>query len=107
MVRVYNPPPAWDGTIVIELSAPQESPLGKIVGDLFYNTRLLEMVKHTGYPHNGGEHTLSIYGQPKDLIAFLELVIERFLPFPKYSEGIAKIKEIIAFVEDKFHLNKG
>ncbi len=67
------------GRIAIELSAGQFTPMGRILGIMYYRldvVDLLERTEHFGYPHNGGQHTFSYRGNGKDFVAFLELLKE-------------------------------
>lgn len=73
--KFYSVATGW--TTALDLTSGQETPIGEIVGHLYYSNHcLLDMVKHDGYPHNGGSHSLTIYGEKKDLIAWLEMVAE-------------------------------
>lgn len=64
----------------VDLSTSQYIPFGKMLGHLYYtNQALLSLAPgRSGYPHNGGEHTLSLSGEVKDIVAFLDLVIEKY-----------------------------
>lgn len=71
--------------ISVNFSAPQSSPLGKAIGDLYYKTNLLGLldrskVVRTGFPHNGGMHSLSITGDPQEIIDFIGVLKETFGP---------------------------
>lgn len=64
----------------VDLSTSQYIPFGKMLGSLYYsNQALLSLAPgRSGYPHNGGEHTLSLSGEVKDINAFLDLVVEKY-----------------------------
>lgn len=64
----------------VDLSTSQYIPFGKMLGNLYYsNQALLSLAPgRSGYPHNGGEHTLSLSGDKADIIAFLDLVTEKY-----------------------------
>lgn len=70
-------------SISVNLSAPQSSCLGKALADLYYKTNLLDLldtskVIRTGFPHNGGMHTLTLTGEPKEIIDFLRVLVDAF-----------------------------
>lgn len=64
----------------VDLSTSQYIPFGKMLGSLYYaNQALLSLAPgRSGYPHNGGEHTLSLSGSKEDINAFLDLVVEKY-----------------------------
>lgn len=67
------------GDIVrVDLTAPQESLMGRMLQHLYYRTDTLELIKDTcvvtGYPHNGGSHTLRISGEIGEVIDFLRVL---------------------------------
>jgi hypothetical protein len=64
----------------VDLSTSQYIPFGKMLGHLYYqNQALLALAPgRNGYPHNGGEHTLSLCGTKEDINAFLDLVTEKY-----------------------------
>ncbi len=77
------------GRIAIELSSGQYTPMGKLLGLMYYRTRitdLLERTEHFGYPHNGGQHTFSYRGNGKTFVAFLELMKEELQT--KFNNGL-------------------
>jgi len=65
--------------VLVELSAPEQTPLGKLVGRLYYDTNAMEVVDRDcrwGYPHNGGMHTFTYKGPARDAVAMLEVFKE-------------------------------
>ena len=62
--------------VSIDLSSPQTSGMGEIIGKMYYSTRISELLGDlsTGYPHNGGMHSLFIKGPYEDVIAGIELI---------------------------------
>lgn len=64
----------------VDISTSQYIPFGKMLGSLYYaNQTLLEQAPgRSGYPHNGGEHSLSLNGSKEDICAFLDLVTEKY-----------------------------
>lgn len=65
----------------VNLTASQSSPMGKILGHMYYQTDMVEMARHSvevvGYPHNGGEHSCLLMGEKHDIAAFLEILQEQ------------------------------
>lgn len=65
------------GRISIRLSAPQYTPLGQLLGILYYRipdlVDMLPVTDRFGYPHNGGSHTFEYHGPAKEFVAWLEL----------------------------------
>lgn len=62
----------------LNFSASQESVVGKWLYRLYYNSGELAKLRDllpgtTGYPHNGGVHSLTLTGTREDLIAWVEL----------------------------------
>jgi hypothetical protein len=65
--------------VLVELSAGEQTPLGRLVGRLYYQTSVMDVVDRDsrwGYPHNGGSHTFTYKGSPRDAVAMLELFKE-------------------------------
>jgi hypothetical protein len=95
------------GGVAVELTAGQTEPLGVVVGHIYYTNHALgdmlpqhdysngqpvgRTLTSSGYPHNGGEHTMIIYGPKGDVQAFLELAGEHYLAIgenaPRYKDG--------------------
>ena len=88
----------------LNLSAPQNTSLGHLVGDIYYKrSDLLKLgVEHlSGFPHNGGEHTMRLHGSRADLIAWLDIVIDiyRNINFQRFQEGADTLEEIRRILE--------
>ena len=70
----------------INLSMPECSRFGRALMDFWYSTVNEEMtpllLSVSGYPHNGGMHTLVIGAHPKDVAAWLDLFEEKY-PYVK------------------------
>jgi hypothetical protein len=91
------------GNFSVLLTDGQYEPLGMVVGHLYYgNAAMMSFVPQyrpgddgvigqklsfSGYPHNGGEHTMTLYGPKEDLVAFLELVSDFYQNSQTRSEG--------------------
>lgn len=62
----------------MDLTAPQNSLMGRMLAHLYYHTDTLELIKETcvvtGFPHNGGSHTLRITGEREEVIDFLRVL---------------------------------
>ena len=82
-----------DGTVTIDLSSPQESGLGIIIGEMYYNTQISELLgdMRSGYPHNGGSHTLRLRGNYEDVIAGIELIRDSTPVYPHMAVTAAKM----------------
>ncbi len=69
----------------IKASQPQHTDAGNLVGKLYYRgtlDKLLTRTEYSGYPHNGGEHTLHLRLSAVDLDAFLDAVGETYAGHP-------------------------
>lgn len=64
------------------LTSEEQSPLGKLLYNLYYSTSGYELVtlaaRSVGMPHTGGRHTLTVYDTLPNSIAWFELLTERF-----------------------------
>lgn len=88
--------------VSVRLSAGERTPLGKIVGRLYYNTRVMDLLSHeerSGYPHNGGQHSLDLHCKPLDAVAFIEAMKEeaedrKFACNDEESQVIAELSYI-------------
>lgn len=65
----------------VKASQPQHTPAGVLLGKMYYGQFLQTVLKrdeYSGYPHNGGEHTLVLHLSQTDLQSFMDLVVEYF-----------------------------
>lgn len=65
----------------IDVSHPMHTPAGGVLRKLHYSDFLdsvLTRSEFSGYPNNGGDHTLRLNLKDSDVAAFLELVRGRF-----------------------------
>lgn|SRR5574337_856401 len=65
--------------VIVELSSGEQTPMGKLLNRLYYQTGVMDVVDRDsrfGYPHNGGQHTFTYRGTPRDAVAMLELFKE-------------------------------
>lgn len=67
----------------LNFSASQFSHVGWHLYKMYYSAfgsamhlDLMELLKTTGYPHNGGEHSLTIHGTKEELVSWVELFEE-------------------------------
>lgn len=67
----------------LNFSASQYSHVGWHLYKMYYSAfgsvkhrELMDLLKTTGYPHNGGEHSLTIHGTREDLVSWVELFEE-------------------------------
>ena len=68
-------------TIHWNLSQPQHTPEGLGLMHMYYDTDLSHILDDSsGYPHNGGEHTLHVRSTIPDLIDWLDLVSDEMGP---------------------------
>ena len=82
-----------DGTVTVDLTSPQESGLGIIIGKMYYNTQIAELLGDmcSGYPHNGGSHTLRLRGNYQEVIAGIELIRDSTPVYPHVAVTAAKM----------------
>lgn len=81
-------------TPFVDASQPQHTAAGFLLGRMYYSGFLEKVLDHgtySGYPHNGGTHTLYLRMAKEDIQAFLELVLETF---PK-NEGALPFVESV------------
>lgn len=66
--------------IYVELSSGQTTPIGKALGNIWYSNKTLRDLgpEIDGYPHNGGEHTMSIRGSADDCLVFMQLIADAY-----------------------------
>ena len=77
----------------LDLSQPQYVPAGRILYKMYYSgflEKTLDRAERSGFPHNGGQHTLRLHMPEADILAFLDLVKETFALY---------VKEVEAFIE--------
>ena len=85
-----------DGLWVLDLTSGERTPLGIVVYQLYYKSNVLDLIQNCGCPHNGGEHTLSLIACKDDLIAFMDIVIERYRKVRSVIEILRSIRVQVA-----------
>ncbi len=73
-----------------ELSCPQHTPEGEFLGYL-YRANVLDVFsrdERSGYPHNGGQHSLTLWVRPDDFRAFIELLDEVYAENDRWSDRL-------------------
>jgi hypothetical protein len=82
----------------IDLSQPEHTPAGSLLYRMWYGSfieKTLLREERYGYPHNGGQHTLSVKLTKPDFDAFVALVAQTFsehngtLEFVNYASRAA------------------
>lgn len=78
----------------LSLTAAERHPFGRLLNHLYYsNEDLVDIAPdRSGFPHNGGEHTLRIVGDHGDVIAWLDLFLGNY---PTSRDYIYEIKKQI------------
>jgi hypothetical protein len=90
----------------VRLSAPEHSALGQIIGQVYYNTRILDLLRsteRTGYPHNGGQHTLELHCAPLDAIEMIEMIKETALEHFKLNEEQRRVASQLSYISQEIH----
>lgn len=89
--------------VYLNLDVPEHhatSHMPRAIRDLYYgakNDDLLSLIKSYGCPHSGGQHKLHFTDERKNVVAWLDLFLERF---PNTEPEIKQLKKFIhnAFV---------
>lgn len=80
--------------LYVDASQPQHTPAGNLLGRMYYRgflTTLLSREQYSGYPHNGGAHSLTLSLSEEDLTAFVAVVREKYAG----DEGLPAFLETI------------
>lgn len=94
------------GTRWFNLSQPQHTEAGRLLSRFYYGSDgclLREMATTSGFPHNGGEHTLNVKATPAELVAWLELLK---MTFPGHQRGFDELVKS-SFTRAKLEVPKG
>lgn len=93
--------------VQFSLTAPEQSPLGRIVCDVYYRTNIAELATDVngerivyGYPHNGGDHSFEFMGSKKDAVALLELIKETMVNSRRTEEELRIVSELAFVAQD-------
>ena len=76
--------------LAINASQPQHTPAGSVLGHMYYRgflEKVLSRDEYSGYPHNGGMHSLTLYLSKEDAHAFLDLAKTHFARYPEEVEA--------------------
>lgn len=95
-----------DGNVSVCLSAGQCTPLGSIVGKMYYNTNLTSLIRSVGYPHNGGEHTFTYIGSIGDYVAFTQLLQEEMKKLTLTDEQKLVVSQLSFICQELLLLKK-
>lgn len=81
----------------LKCSQPQHTEAGRLLGRMYYGHFLeksLARDEYSGYPHNGGEHSLYLHlNSAEDYEAFLGLVKDHFGTHPGVSEFVQSVQD--------------
>jgi hypothetical protein len=80
--------------LFVTATQPQHTPAGKLVGKMYYGAFLesvLLRTEYSGYPHNGGEHSLTLQLPLAGLKSFLDLVKSSFASHPGAADFVASV----------------
>ncbi len=87
--------------IFIDMTALEGSEFGKLLRNYYYGNHrdLIELAPgRSGFPHDGGFHSMRIAGSVKDCTAFLKLFEERF---PETTPVVSYVLDAISFGETR------
>lgn len=91
--------------VYIDMSAGQDSEFGRVLRKFYYGGKHNDLIAvapgRSGFPHDGGFHSMRIAGVSVDCTTFLQLFVERF---PEVKESIDFIQEQIALGEKRIIL---
>lgn len=81
--------------IHVKASQRQDTAEGRMLGRMYYGGFLETVLSHgeySGYPHNGGEHTLYLNMKKEDISSFADVVEETFAKDPGCAGFVLKIR---------------
>lgn len=81
--------------IHVNATQAQHTDAGMLLGKLYYSGffhKVLSPEEHSGYPHNGGQHTLTLKMPKEDLLALGALIRERHGRHPGMETLVAAIE---------------
>lgn len=94
------------GKIHVRLSAGEHTPLGKIIGRVYYDSRVLDALnfnERSGYPHHGGSHTLELHCRPLDAIEMIEMIKEEALARLCLTDEEREVAHQLSFVSQEIY----
>lgn len=83
-------------TLHVKGSQPQHTDAGRLLGQMYYGgflDRVLDRSERSGYPHNGGEHTLHLELSAADFLAFVEIVRDTFAGHPGVNAFLTTLQQ--------------
>lgn len=92
------------GSVQIDLSAGEQTPLGRILYKVYYQTNICDVVDRehrSGYPHNGGSHTFHYHGPKREAVAMLKLIKEVINENFKVSGEEAEVLSQLSYVSQE------
>lgn len=108
--RVIETMHTAQGRVYVRLSAGEQTPLGKLIGRVYYNSNVLEVLgynERSGYPHNGGQHTLELHCKPLDAIEMLELIKGECLAKLARNEEERQVASELSYISQEiYHLRR-
>lgn len=94
----------------VRLSAGEQTPLGRLIGRVYYNSHVLEGLNYSersGYPHNGGQHTLELFCRPLDAIEMIEMIKEVCLERLARTEEERQVANELSYISQEIHKVRG
>lgn len=92
-----------DKRVFMDLSQSQYTAPGRYLGRLYYRTSILDKLEkganRTGFPHNGGQHTLKITAPVSKILEFIEDMKKHPAPYHYQSDK----EQFIAIVQRKLY----
>lgn len=92
------------GQVLVELSAGEQSPLGKILNIVYYRTNICDVVDRDnrwGYPHNGGQHTFTFRGPHGDAVSMVELIKETVMDKFKLDDETRQVASELSYISQE------
>ena len=95
--RIHNR--AKPGHIELDLSANEQTSAGKMLYQLYYKSSSDELMslapEISGFPHNGGVHTMRVIGPYEDVFAWFALLRERYEKISQLEDWFNEIQRQI------------
>lgn len=78
----------------VDASCGETTVEGRFLGNLYYRSKVFDVLtpsEYSGFPNNGGEHTLILHLNEADLMAFLVLIEECYGHVPGCREFVRRV----------------